>query len=144
MRNLLLLTGLFIALGLQAQTKLTKPGKFEGLNKQRDTLTASSTVNYNIEIGNDISGVLNIALETDSLSGTPAYTAYLYQSQNGEDWGNPVDTITHSGGADNYESFGTVNINNTFYKVEVNATAAAQKSQVKIWGRMNEGIVIEQ
>ena len=144
MRKICLLIGLFIAVGLSAQTKLTKGGSFKGLNRQGDTLTASTTVNYTIELGDNVYGVINLALESDSVSGTPAYTAYLYKSLNGEDWGTPIDTITHSGGLDDYAEFSGVNATSTYYKMEINATAATQKSQLKAWGRLNEGFVIEQ
>lgn len=131
-------------MGVSAQTKLTKGGKFKALDRQRDTLTTSTTISYTLELGDDVFGVMNLALESDSVSGTPAYTAYLYESLNGDDWGNPIDTITHSGGASNYDVFGGINATSIYYKVEVNATAAAQKSKLKIWGRLNEGFVIQE
>lgn len=142
MRNLLVFIGLFVALSLSAQTKLTKGGSFKGLNKQGDTLTASATVSYTIELGNEVYGVLNLAIESDSVSGTSAYSSYLETSLNGEDWGVPIDTITHSGGGDDYAEFDAVNATDTYIRIRTVATSATQKSILKAWGRLNEGFVI--
>ena len=144
MRSILVLLGFIICLGLSAQTKLTKGGAFEGLNRQGDTLIASGTVDYILELGNDVYGTMELAIETDEVSGTSAYDSYLYKSLNGEDWGVPFDTVTHTGGGDSYYVFDVVNATSTYYKVSTVATVATQKSNLKIWGRINEGFVIQE
>lgn len=146
MRNLFTLLVLVLTLSIYAQDDITilrKGGSFKGLDKQGDTLTALRTVDYVMELGDDVFGILSLAVETDSVSGISAYSSYLFQSLNGEDWGIAIDTIIHSGGGDSYNEFDAVNGSRTFYKVSTVATSATQKSNVKIWGRLNEGFVIE-
>jgi hypothetical protein len=145
MRNIFILLGLIFALGVSAQGEnkyLRKGGEFSMGNTAADTLTISATVNYLIAMPGEGYGVLTIAVESDSVSGTSAYSAYLQKSMNGEDWVN-VDTIAHTGGADDYGEFDAVNATHNKYRVSVVATAAAMKANLKIWGRLNEGFVIE-
>lgn len=146
MKNLIALSILLISLSLSGQdvnTKLTKGGSFTGLGRQGDTLTASTTVDYVLELGNDTFGLMTIGVESDSVSGTSAYDSYIYKSNNGKDWGAPIDTVTHTGGGDDYTEFDVVNGTSTYYKVSTVATSATQKSNITIWGRLNEGFVIE-
>jgi hypothetical protein len=144
MRNLFVLIGLIIALSLSAQTKLTKGGAFKGLDKQGDTLVASDTLDYTLEIGNDVYGIMNLAVESDSVSGVAAYDSYLYKSLNGVDWGSPIDTISLTGGGDSYLEYITVNATSTYYLIRTISTGATQKSNFKIWGRLNEGFVLQE
>lgn len=130
-------------LSISAQTELKRGGSFQGLNKQGDTLVASGTVTYDLQLGNDVFGVMELAVESDSVSGTSAYSAYLYESLNGVDWGTAIDTVTHSGGGDDYGKYDLINATETYYRVSIVATGATQKSNLKIWGRLNEGFVIE-
>jgi hypothetical protein len=148
MKNLLLLSAvLLLTLNISAQTHLRSGGSFYGLGKQQDTLIASQTLNYDLKIGNEVFGVMNLGLESDSVSGTPAYSAYLQESlkenATGTEWTN-LDTITHTGGADHYEEFSAVNVTHGYYRISIVATATAQKSLFKAWGRLNEGFVIQQ
>lgn len=147
MKKLFVLTVcLFITFSMFGQTHLRKGGSFFGLGTQQDTLTASQTINYDLKIGNEVFGIMTLALESDSISGTSAYSAYLQKSlkenATGAEWAN-VDTITHTGGADDYGEFDAINATHGYYRVSIVATAAAQKSLHKIWGRLNEGFVIE-
>lgn len=145
MKKVFILLSLLVAITASSQdvnSLLRKGGSFEGLGRQGDTLVASGTVNYVLELSDEVYGVMKLAIESDSVSGTPAYTAYLQSSLNGETWDN-IDTITHTGGADNYEVFGSVNATDTYYRVAITATVAAQKNNIKIWGRLNEGFVIQ-
>lgn len=146
MKKLSFLICLFITLSISAQdvSTLTKGGAFKGMGKQGDSLTASSTVDYVLKLGNDVFGVMTLSIESDSVSGVSAYDSYLYKSNNGEDWGIPIDTISHTGGGDNYSTFRNVNATYTYFKVSTVATSATQKSLLKAWGRLNEGFVIEE
>lgn len=145
MKKVFTLICLVITIASSAQdvnSLLRKGGSFEGLGKQGDSLVTSGTVDYVLELSDEVYGVMKLAVESDSVSGTPAYTAYLQSSLNGETW-DDIDTVTHSGGADNYEVFRAVNATDTYYRIIFTATVAAQKSNIKIWGRLNEGFVIE-
>ena len=147
MKNILIIIALFTSLCVSAQnvnSKLTKGGTFKGLNKQGDTLVASGTVDYVLELGSDVFGLMDIAIESDSVSGTAAYSSYLYGSMNGVDWGTPIDTVIHSGGGDNYGKFDLLNATQVYYLISTEATSATQKSKLKIFGRLNEGFVIQQ
>ena len=74
-----------------------------------------------------------ICLFSDSVSGTPAYTAILYK-QYGTLTYLPVDTITHSGGGDKTAVFEMFYLTANKYKVTVTATSAAQKSRLYLKG----------
>ena len=144
MKNIFIVLSLVVALGVSAQstTYLKKGGKFVGLNESSDTLTASATINYTVVLGGEIYGRITIAVESDSVSGTSAYSAYLQKSMNNEDWIN-VDTVAHTGGADDYAEFDAQNADHNYYRVRIVATSAAQKSNLKTFGRLSEGIIIE-
>jgi|LGOV01.1.fsa_nt_gb hypothetical protein len=142
MKNLFVLLGLLLALSISAQTNLRKNGKFKALGRQFDTLVASQTVNYNLELGDDVYGVMTIAVESDTVSGTSAYSSYLQKSMNGEDYVN-VDTIAHSGGNPDYEEFEPVNTTHPYWRISTVATATAQKSFLKLWGRVDKRVIIQ-
>ena len=142
MKKLFILLGLVISLGISAQTNLRENGSFKGLGKQFDALVASQTVNYDLELGDKVYGVLIIAVESDSVSGTSAYSAYLQKSLNGEDFVN-VDTITHTGGADDYAEFDGASTTHTYWRVSTVATSATQESKLKIWGRVDQRVIIQ-
>lgn len=142
MKKLFILLGLVLALNISAQTNLRKAGAFKSLGRQYDTLVASQTFNYDLEIGNDVHGVMTIAVESDTISGTSAYSAYLQKSMNGEDFTN-VDTITHTGGNPDYGEFDPISTTHTDYRVSIVATATAQRSLLKIWGRVNEEVIVQ-
>jgi len=145
MRNIFLFLALIACVSLSAQggTKyLRKGGSFAMGGTAADTTAASETVNYVMVLPGEGYGVLSLAVESDSVSGTAAYSAYLQKSLNNEDWVN-VDTVAHSGGGDDYGEFDAVNASHTYWRVSVVVTAATQKSDLKIWGRLNEGFVIE-
>lgn len=142
MKNLLILLVLTLTLSVSAQTNLRSNGSFHSLGRQYDTLVESQTFNYNLELGDNVYGVMTIAVESDTISGTSAYSSYLQKSLNGEDFVN-VDTITHTGGNPDYGEFDPVNTTHTYWQVSTVATATAQRSLLKVWGRVDERIVIQ-
>jgi hypothetical protein len=149
MKKLFILLGLFICVAISAQIDtqyLRKGGSFSLGNTAADTLTASTTLNYLIVLPGEGYGVMTLAVESDSVSGTSAYSAYLQKSLKpdavGDEWIN-VDTVAHTGGADDYGEFDAVNATHTYWRISFVSTAATQKSNLKIWGRLNEGFVIE-
>lgn len=147
MKKLLVLIGITLSLSLSAQTTLTGGGEKKMMGKQGDTLVASDSVSYEITIGDKVFGIMYLSVESDTAlsgAGTPAYSVYLYKSQNGKDWGIPVDTISHSGGGNNYDSFDPVNLTSNHYLIAFVSTAASQKSQLYLWARIIEGFIIEQ
>lgn len=153
MKNLVFIfLGLLIMTSVSAQqiskdnvdTYLKSGGQFHCMGGQGDTTSASQTIDYTIGIDGDLYGVISVAVESDSVSGTPAYSSYIFASQNGEDWGTPIDTITHTGGADDYAEFDAINATKNVYLIRTITTAAAQKSTLKLHGRFNEGFVIQQ
>jgi hypothetical protein len=129
-------------LGLTAQDAYVKNGsKLVGLGTDADTLTASSELNYTIELVEKVYGILQLAVENETLSGSCEYTAYLQKSLNGRNWLD-VDTIAYVGGSSAYAEFDLVNATHTFFRVNVNATATTQKSKIYIWGKLSDGFVI--
>ena len=142
MKYLFLILISIASLSLSAQDAIVRNGKkIVGLGTASDTLVADQVVNFSLELFGDVYGVLQLAIETDEISGTSAYEAYLQKSMNNEDWLN-VDTVSHSGGGDNYEEYNLVNATHLNYRININATSATQKSNIKIWGKMSDGFVI--
>lgn len=114
-----------------------------------DTLTASVAKTYDIPVGTKQLD-FSIDVDTDSVSGTPAYTAKLEYTLNGTDFypilSAPDDV--HTGGADNaaawqsryYKTFSVTGDTTTIFvhtpvlakavRVTLTATAAAQKSTI--------------
>lgn len=142
MKNSFLILGLILALNISAQTKLRDTGKFFALGRQYDTLVASQTLNYDLELGDDVYGVMTIAVESDTVSGTSAYSSYLMKSMNGEDY-VPVDTIAHTGGNPDYGEFDPVNTTHPYWRISTVATATAQRSFLKLWGRVDKRVIIQ-
>lgn len=142
MKNLFIFLGLLLTLSISAQTNLRSNGKFKALGKQYDTIATSQTVNYDLELGDNVYGVMTVAVESDTISGTSAYSSYLQKSMNGEDYVN-VDTISHSGGGNDYEEFEPVYTTHTYWRVSTVATSGTQKSYLKIWGRVDERSIIQ-
>lgn len=144
MKNLFKVLGLVIMVAIFAscQTNLRETGSFRSLGNQYDTLVASQTSNYDLVIEDGVYGVLVLALESDTISGTSAYSAYLQKSLNGVDFTN-VDTITHTGGNPDYAEFDPISITHTYYRISTVATATAQRSILKVWGRVNAEVIVQ-
>lgn len=122
----------FAAIGQDAY--VLKPKNFMGWGTAADTLTADVVANYTVEVKTAELLNYSVALETDSVSGTAAYTALLQSSMNNKDWTN-LDTITLTGGADKYEQFvpASTTAGARYYRVNVTATSAAQKSLLYVY-----------
>lgn len=128
---------LFVAFSFAVSAQdayVTKPKNFSGWGTAADTLTASTSFTYTVSVKTAELLNYSVQLGTDSVSGTPAFTAYLQTSMNGSNWTN-LDTITHTGGADKYEFFAptTTTAGNLYYRVIITATAAAQKSELHVY-----------
>jgi len=140
MKNrILLLVALFIGFSYasQAQDVNVVAGsanyKVEAWGTSADTLTASVAKTIDISVKGIDVAYASLTIKTDSISGTPAYTAVLYKGYDGEGW-IAIDTITHTGGLDKYAAFTDFYTTNTRYKVVITATGAAQKSNLFLYG----------
>lgn len=154
MKKVLILFSLLV-FALSASTQdlqiVKADGEFSiGGNTSVDTLIQSQTANYVIRTRPSEKLFMKLALETNEVSGTTAYTALLQSSMNNSDWNN-VDTITVSGGGDKYGEFTewvdstknkhgvyyyaqTIPITHNYYRVNIVATGATQRSIITIWG----------
>lgn len=119
-----------LMIGVNAQKVVKTGGDFLLFGKASDTTSASATLSDEMIIERGVYGVATIAVESDEVSGTPAYSAYLQKSMNGRDWVD-IDTIAHSGGGDDYGVFDPVNLEQSYYRIYVVVTSATQKSNIK-------------
>lgn len=129
----LVLTVLTIAVSAQ-QAYVTAPQSVNGWATAADTLTASAVKTYTVSVKSAQLLKFSVAIFSDEVSGTPAYTALLQYSMDNVNWVN-ADTITHSGGGDKYADFEPANTDATkrFYRIQITATSAAQKSALKCY-----------
>ena len=115
-----------------------------------DTLTASQAVTYELPVGTNEWKDFSFAIFTDSISGTPAYTAKLEYSLDGTNYFaiESAANVTHTGGADKsfawlskyYKTYSVTGDTTTIWvespvlakklKVTLTATATAQKSRL--------------
>ncbi len=119
----------FSFVGLSAQNY----GIITGFGTAADTLVANATKTYEFTYVGSVASKCEICLFSDSVSGTPAYTAILYKKYGTLTY-LPVDTITHSGGGDKTAVFEMFYLTANKYKVTVTATSAPQKSRLYLKG----------
>lgn len=132
MKKIILLL-MICMLGYSAANAITVPDKLKLGTTAADTLVASVVKTYTFDVFTNFTGKANILLFTDSISGVPAYSAVLSGSIDGLLY-VPLDTISHSGGADKLAYFAPFEMIFNKYKIVLTATSAAQKSKVSIYG----------
>lgn len=98
-----------------------------GFGTAGDTLTNAAVLTDVVRVKSPSMLKMQVALFSDEASGTTAFTAILMRSMDGINYVG-FDTITHSGGGDDYGEFTAVDATFNFYKIQVTATAAAMNS----------------
>lgn len=129
----LILFLMLCTLGYSAANAITVPDKLKLGTTAADTLIASAVKTYTFDVFTNFTGKANILLFSDSVSGTPAYSAVLSGSIDGLLY-VPLDTIAHSGGGDKLAYFAPFEMIYNKYKIVITATSAAQKSRLYIYG----------
>ena len=109
-------------------------GIITGWGTAADTLVASATKTYEFTYIGSVASLAEIAIFTDEISGTPAFTAVLYKQMGTLGYVSTGDTITHSGGGDKLAHFTPIRLSANKYKVSIVATSAAQKSRLYLKG----------
>jgi hypothetical protein len=135
MKKLIILLMAVMAFGVTARvtTKTyTTPANIAAWGTTADTLTASVADTLVMKVTSNYVGKMNLLLFTDSVSGTPAYSAVLSGSINQVGW-TVLDTISHSGG-DKTAYFDLQDIKYNYYRVIITATGDAQKSVQYLYG----------
>jgi hypothetical protein len=96
-------------------------------NASVDTLTAAVTKNYIVRVKSADLLKLHVGMSTDSVSGTPAYTATLYGSMDGSYY-TSIQAVTTTTGVDTGFVYTAVDATYNYYKLAVVGAAGAQKS----------------
>lgn len=112
-------------------TYVTAPKSVNGWGTAADTLTASAVKYYTLSVKSPSLLKYSVAIFTDAVSGTPAFTALLQVSMDNVNWVD-LDTITLSGGGDKYGDFAPSSNEATkrYYRIKITATSATQKSLI--------------
>lgn len=136
MKKLLILLMAVVAISVTARntTKTYKtPANIAEWGTAADTLTASVADTLTMKVTSNYVGKINLVLFTDSVSGTPAYSAVLSGSINGILY-VPLDTIAYSGGGDTTAYFTAQDLIYNYYRVIITADTAAQKQRLYLYG----------
>ena len=127
-----LVLGLFVVFAASAQTatanKYVNGAKhFSGWGTAGDTVTNAATVDYVVRV--KTSNLFNMAVgfKSDSVSGTPSFTATLGGSMDGVNY-TSIQAITTTTGVDTFFNYTAVNATYNYYRLRVVGAATAQNA----------------
>lgn len=133
MKKIILLLGfLGLFIGMQAQTAtadkyVTRSIHFSGWGTAADTTSNAGTVDYVVRVKTGELQKLHVGFKSDSVSGTPAFTATLGGSMDGSNY-TSVQAITTTTGVDTFFNYTAVDATYNYYRLRVVCGAAAMNS----------------
>lgn len=98
-----------------------------GWGTAADTTSNAGTVNYVVRVKTADLMKLHVGFSSDSVSGTPAFTATLGGSMDGVNY-TSVQAITTSTGVDTFYNYTAVDATYNYYRISVVCGAAAMNS----------------
>jgi hypothetical protein len=100
---------------------------FSGWGTAADTVSNAGVVDYVVRVKTADLMKLHVGLKSDSVSGTPSYTAVLGGSMDGSNY-TSVASITTTTGVDTFYNYSAVDATYNYYRLRVTGAAAAQNA----------------
>lgn len=127
-----LIFGLFVVFAMSAQTatadKYVNGAKhFSGWGTAGDTVTNAAVVDYVVRVKTSNLFKMACSFKSDSVSGTPAFTAVLGGSMDGSNY-TSVQSISTTTGVDTFFNYTAVDATYNYYRIRVTGAAAAMNA----------------
>lgn len=110
-----------------ADKYVTSAKHFSGWGTAADTTSNAATVDYVVRVKTADLMKLHVGFASDSVSGTPAFTATLGGSMDGVNY-TSIQAVTTSTGVDTFYNYTAVDATYNYYRIRVACEAAAMNS----------------
>jgi hypothetical protein len=129
---ILFILGLLFVFALNAQTatadKYVNGAKhFSGWGTAGDTVTNAATVDYVVRVKTSNLFKMSCSFKSDSVSGTPSFTATLGGSMDGVNY-TAIQAITTTTGVDTFFNYTAVDATYNYYRLRIAGAATAQNA----------------
>jgi len=122
---ILLFTFLSFGQSATADKYVNAPKHFAGWGTAADTVSNAGTVDFVVKLKTPDLLKLHLGLRSDSVSGTPSYTATLGGSMDGVNY-TTIQAITTTTGVDTFFNYTAVDATYNYYRLRLVGAAAAQ------------------